>query len=126
MAEPPENGNDATITWRFSMLDLDGPWGWSSFQADHAVSLREKSAEWERLKHGELFGRGGNKRIPAQNLCREAQRRLVELKLDDYGHLWELHIKGKPRLWGLRTGHIFYPIWWDPEHTVCPSKLRNT
>lgn len=108
------------------MLDLAGPWGWSNFAVDHADTLHEKCANWETMRDVEVFGSGGNKRIPAERLCQEAQDRLTALELDDHGALWELRLAGKPRVWGLRSGYVFYPVWWDPEHTVCPSKLRHT
>lgn len=103
------------------MLDLEGPWGWSNLAVDFAQKLRDKCGNWESMHEREVFGQGGNKRIPAENMCKEAQKRLVDLELDDHGALWELRLSGAPRVWGLRSGHIFYPIWWDPEHTVCPS-----
>jgi hypothetical protein len=123
----PRTESGATIVWRFSMLDLKGPWGWKDFSgAVHATQLSEKATGWESMKEGEFFGPGGNKLIPIGNLCAEAQRRLEELELDDHDGLWELRLSGKPRLWGLRSGHVFYPLWWDPKHTVCPSKKKHT
>lgn len=103
------------------MVDLEGPWGWTKFAAVHVKKLSEKCASWETMREGELFGWGGNKRIPAESMCGEAQKRLVELELDDHDALWELRLAGAPRVWGLRSAHVFYPVWWDPEHTVCPS-----
>jgi len=124
----PHDGepNKHPIVWRFGMLDLDGPWGWSDLTTVSASQLRDRCRSWETMNEGELFGRGGNKRIPADHMCSEAKARLTELELDDHGALWELKLQGKPRVWGLRSGHVFYPIWWDPEHTVCPSAKKHT
>lgn len=37
-----------------------------------------------------------------------------------------LRLGGKQRVWGgVRQGHVFFPIWWDPEHTVCPRRRRE-
>ncbi len=126
MPKPPDGGSQHPIVWRFSMLDLDGPWGWSNLATEFAKRLCDKCSGWESMRESELFGQGGNKRIPAQNMCSEARKRLTELELDDHGALWELRLEGKPRVWGLRSGHVFYPVWWDPEHSVSPSRLRNT
>ena len=90
-------------------------------EATEAQTIFKKCEGWETMKEGELFGQGGNKRIPAENMCKEAQARLTELELDDHGALWELRLSGAPRIWGLRSGHVFYPVWWDPDHSVCPS-----
>jgi len=48
------------------------------------------------------------------------------LELDDTTELYELHISGLKRVWGLRHEPAFWPLWWDPEHTVCPSKKKHT
>jgi hypothetical protein len=114
------------IVWRFGMVDLDGPWGWSELDADFAKRLTDRCTNWETMDETQLFGHGGNKHIPAENMCEKAQRRLADIELDDYGGLWELKLAGRPRVWGLRTGHIFYPVWWDPGHSVCPSKKKHT
>ena len=125
--KPHDGGaNRHPLVWRFSMVDFDGPWGWSNLAADFAKRLCEKCTGWESMHEGELFGQGGNKRIPAESMCSEAQKRLTELDLDDHGALWELRLSGEPRVWGLRSGHIFYPVWWDPGHSVCPSKKKHT
>jgi hypothetical protein len=115
----------ATLVWRFSMIDLEGKWGWGKFANGHADALTKKCGGWEGMREDEVFGKGGNKLIPADNMVLEASSRLTELELDDHGGLWELRLSGKPRIWGLRSGHIFYPVWWDPEHSVCPSKKKN-
>ncbi len=78
------------------------------------------------MKVNELFGHGGNKRVPAKSICPKAQARLGEIQADDLDELWELRLTGKKRVWGTRTGHIFQVLWWDPHHTVCPAKLKHT
>ena len=54
-----------------------------------------------------------------------ALRRLQELRLDDIDALWELHINGLVRLWGLRVGRLFECIWFDPQHQVFPAARRR-
>ncbi len=72
---------------------------------------------------------GGNRRrgakhkpIPAGHLCDEAQRRLVELELDEFDELFRFRLGNMARLWGVIDEGVFYAIWWDPDHRVCPSK----
>ncbi|MBE3069939.1 MAG: hypothetical protein IMZ55_05305 [Acidobacteria bacterium] len=60
------------------------------------------------------------------NLIHEAQRRLVEIKVDDRDELLRLRFGGTQRLWGVRAGRFFLALWWDPQHTICPSNLRHT
>ena len=106
------------------MLDLEGPWGWSKLAPSDFAAVLAKLAEWERLRHNEVFAASGNKPIPREKLVPEAQKRLRRINLGQVDELWELRLSGKRRIWGWREQHVFYPIWWDPEHKVCPSQRR--
>jgi hypothetical protein len=103
------------------MGNLKGLWGWSGLTSSHIDPLHAKCKDWETMRASELFGQGGNKLIPFANLCKLARKRLEEIELDDLDGLWELRLSGKRRVWGTRLEHIFYLIWWDPDHTVCPA-----
>lgn len=123
LGELPEG---TRIAWRFSRVDFDGEWGWSSLEPGALGVVHDKLCSFETMNESELFGRGGHKRIAVESVCSRAQARLVAIEQDDLDHLWELRLGGKPRVWGARQGHVFFPIWWDPEHTVCPSKKKGT
>jgi hypothetical protein len=68
------------------------------------------------------------KGIPIENLEPEAQKRLrLHLRpgaIPD--ELWELHMGGKPRIWGRLQQALFEVLFWDPDHEVCPSPKRHT
>lgn len=64
--------------------------------------------------------------IAVGKLCKEARQRLMDLKLDDVEALFRFRFTGLQRLWGIRDRNVFQVLWWDPEHKVCPSQLRNT
>jgi hypothetical protein len=109
------------------MLDEGGPWGWAKADPQKLGELREKLSNFETMAWNEVFRSGSkNKRIPVEHLCPDAQRRLEKRRLDDVEELYELRIAGKPRIWGIRQDAVYYLLWWDPEHTVCPSQLRHT
>lgn len=74
---------------------------------------------------GEIRG-DKHKFIPSENLCTEARRRLVDIAQDDADGLYELRLSGTERVWGHRIEDVCHLVWWDPDHTVCPSTLRNT
>jgi hypothetical protein len=59
------------------------------------------------------------------DLCRDAARRLEELKLDDQ-EPYQLQVTGSERVWGIRDGRTFGILWWDPDHSVFPTAKRNT
>ena len=125
--ELPKIGN-ATIVWLLGQMDFDGEWSWAKITMLEFRHVHAKLKEFEKLTWAEASTghRPRLKRIPVERICREAQQRLAVLKLDDTTELYELHINGKRRVWGLRQEPAFMPLWWDPEHTVCPSELRNT
>ena len=110
--------------WGLSYIDLDGPWGWNRLDLSAAKAILTKVNGWATMRQSELLRPGGKQCIPLHKLSPEAQRRLEELKLDDLDGLWELRLAGKQRIWGHREGHVFYLMWWDPEHTVCPTSRR--
>jgi hypothetical protein len=118
--EVPDDSTEK-IVWRLARLDLDGEWGWRKLDAGHLERVVQQLKHFEGMTIGELFNRGGNKRIPAENICKDARDRLDEIQADDLDELWELRLTGKNRVWGSRSGHVYHVLWWDPEHTVCPS-----
>lgn len=113
------------ITYRFDLIDHEGPWPLAG-AADELAEVLRKLAQFESVKFEELSGRRGAKLIPLANLAARAQSRLLEIALDDVPGLWELHLDGKGRVWGHREGSVMHIVWWDPQHQVCPSKKRNT
>lgn len=120
----PIDGEDPCLVFGLQLIDSGGRWPWSDVSASHMKAITDKCKAWEKMKQSELFGPGGNKRIPMENLIPDAQTRLRDLELDDY-EIWELRVTGKQRIWGVRSGHVFYPVWWDPKHQVCPSTKKN-
>lgn len=62
--------------------------------------------------------------VRIEKLCTKARQRLDELNLCTYSELYSLRLSGKERIWGIRKGHNFHIIWYDPLHEVCPS-LRD-
>lgn len=77
------------------------------------------------MKWSEILNRNSHA-VPISKICPEAQGRLKELKQDDVDELISLRLTGKKRVWGIRDQNILKILWWDPEHTVCPSLKRHT
>ena len=126
-APTPIETNGACLVFGLQFLDSHSPWALHHADANHIALIAEKCKSFESMTPEEVFAtHTGNKFCGFDSFCQEAYDRLHKLELDDYGGLWELRLGGTQRLWGLRSGHIFYVVWWDPEHLVCPSVLRNT
>jgi hypothetical protein len=121
--------------WRLALVDLDHD-RWSFGDADGAdlqkilTFLREmEKLTWRQiwdLKTGGGRRRGAlHKFIPMDGLCKEAQSSLLKLGLDDASDNWfRFRLGGRLRLWGVLDGQIFYPVWWDSRHEVCPGADR--
>ena len=43
----------------------------------------------------------------------------------EQARLFSVRLTGRIRLWGLRDVSILRVLWWDPEHTVCPSDPQS-
>lgn len=118
-------GDRKTVVWALGYVDMKGEWGWSSCDGSSVETILRFLKKLEGCVHSEVFG-PRHKFIKIESLCPRAQKRLQEIELDDLDGLWELHMSGKVRIWGHRVEHVFYPVWWDPDHTVCPSRKRHT
>lgn len=109
-------------SWRFSLLQLDGPFGWQPIGGS-TRAVRDRLAALERSTWDEILVRAKkqNHSVPIANLCGEAQKELRRIELDDVDQIWSLRMAGRPRVWGFLRHEFFYLLWWDPEHAICPS-----
>jgi len=105
---------------------MDGPWSWHRMDAATALFLHGKLSPFKTMTWADLVNSPHNKRIPVEHLSPDAQNRLIERRLDDQDDVWELRLGGRQRAWGYRVGDVMHLLWWDPEHEVCPAKLKNT
>jgi hypothetical protein len=89
--------------------------------------------EMERLTWNDVRSQmaGGERRrgakhkpIPVSSLCPVARDRIVELELDEFEEMFRFRLGNMERLWGVVRDGVFYPVWWDPDHKVCPSAER--
>ena len=133
---PDGVADDRRPVWRTSLLDLEyeGSWSWSdgstSLARVLAFAAEQEKLTWREIRNMQTGGaqrRGPrNKFIPIEHLCKEAQKRLQELNLDDLDELFRFRDGNLGRLWGRMDADggvlVFYPIWWDGRHQVCPSK----
>ncbi|MCW2756026.1 MAG: hypothetical protein JWQ32_3437 [Marmoricola sp.] len=120
------SGQGQTLSWRIGSIDAQHTsWGWVSLDMQTLGYIRTKLAAFETMTWNELQG-AKHKFIPVENLSSDAKKRLAEIKRDDVDGLYELRFSGVERLWGTRIGDVMQIVWWDPQHEVCPSSLRNT
>lgn len=97
---------------------------WCETDRSLFLEIAKKIKLYEGMVWNEIFAR--DHRVLANGLIDAARKRLIDLRLDDIDELWRFQLTGRNRLWGLRVRHVFYVLWWDPDHRICPSPLRHT
>ncbi len=112
------------ILFSFRLFDHAPRWSDRYDERSMFHHVARKISDYESMRWNEIFVR--DHLVAFSSLIRRAQDRLVELKLDDFDGLWGLRFNGLQRLWGLRWDDCFYALWWDPDHKVCPAKLKHT
>lgn len=119
----PGGPSDESPSWRFSWLDRGGEWGWDEVTAEDLALVHTMMVNFETMRMGEILGaQKQSKSIPTENLPAAALSRLSQIGRDDETGLVELRLGGAQRLWGLRRDSLIYVLWWDPDHTVFPSR----
>lgn len=106
-------------------MDMGGQWGWVNFKPNSIQEFLNKLFESQKLTWQELRQNGSHP-ILVEKIVRGARKRLQTIQLDDTEELYSIHLSGKSRLWGLKEGRIFWILWWDPEHEICPSLKKHT
>ena len=111
-------------SWRFSTVDLNGPFAWPVGELIEAQII-QKLRQFDSMKWHEIEG-PDHHAIGVDQLSKEAQIRLTQIKQDDIDEIFSFHFSGKPRIIGIRDMSVVKLLWWDPEHLVCPSQKKNT
>lgn len=101
------------------------PWSWRAISVPALLEVRQRLADLENLEIGRLHETRSHA-VKLHQLSSAARRRLQELQLDDIDSLYSLRIGGRLRVWAIQDRNFFELLWWDPEHEVYPSTLRNT
>lgn len=82
-----------------------------------------ESTKWHEFEK-ETFGRNNKSKhhwVKVTDLIKKAQHRLCELKLDDYEELYSIRLTGTQRIWGIRFQNYYKLLWFDFNHSICPS-----
>ena len=120
----PDRFENETIPWRFSVVDLEGPWGWRTKAARDwwryilpKLRLLE-SMTWAAIQ----VASGGRRRgtnshdVKVADLSKRARDRLKEIGQEDIADLFSLRLTGTKRIYGIRDGRALKFLWYDPDH----------
>lgn len=121
-----KNPLDQNPVWHIGAIDLDGPWGWTEIEKEFFFrEILPKVQNLESMFWKDILSRNSHE-VNVSQISSFAQKRLIQLRLDDTETLISLRLTGKQRIWGIRIGNILKILWWDPNHEVYPSKLKHT
>ena len=121
------------MTWKVDTADRVGDWSWgvcrnwddAQWRADVAPKLYEfGKLTWAEIER-QAYGNEGKRHrshhpMAADQICKEAQDRLLELERDYPETLFRFRLGNMPRLWGVRVVNCFEVIWHDPTHKIYP------
>lgn len=115
-------------SWQISILEMYDSFGWHEIDRDTLNEIRKKISNFESMTWNEILVRDSHRNhfVAIPRICREAQDRLQELRLDDIDGVTSLRLSGLERVWGIRDGAVLKLLWWDPDHSICPSLPRYT
>lgn len=65
--------------WAFRLVDLGGPWCWSTMDQGAILTVLNRLRSFESMTWGEIENGTGSHRVGASKLGKQAQRRLVEI-----------------------------------------------
>lgn len=123
--ENPDSYLPKHPSWNFSKSDLLHT-KWSLVKSDFFNEILPKLINFERRTWGDIVSdKKHNHWIDTGDFIKEAQDRLIELKIY-YDQLFSLHLTGKMRLFGYIEDGIYYIIWYDANHEICPSHKKHT
>lgn len=124
----PEDANQMSPVWSIKLFDVHGQWGREKVANAHLWDdLFAKLRHFESMTWGDILKEKQNHHsIAVGSLAKEARQRLAAMRQDDVDEIFRLRLTGKQRVWGIRDRHVLKLLWWDPEHEICPSVLKNT
>jgi hypothetical protein len=127
MAYDPENVSKMTPVWKIGRIDVDGVWGHAHIDRDTLWNqIFPKLKNYELMTWGDITQDPNyNHSVKVWQIVKEARKRLEELGIEEE-QLFRFRLTGTQRVWGIRDRDIFYILWWDPKHEVCPSTKKHT
>ena len=120
--------------WAFSKSDFDhSKWGLET-NSNQILRITKKLKDFEGMTWRQILGDTSGRKSAPKNceknvtqIISEAQERFKQLNLyHEHDSIYSLTIDGATRLWGVRTGNIFYVVWIDTQHEIYPVSKSHT
>jgi hypothetical protein len=116
-------------SWRIRRMEFADPFGWHALDAQRLEYVREKLSNFETMTWEEILvkAKKQNHSVSVADLCTDARDRLNVVcgGRIDVDELVSLRLTGKERVWGILDRGVLSLLWWDPDHSVCPSHAKD-
>lgn len=117
--------------WSLEIVEVSGKWGFTKdvFKNDWCPKngLLKALLDRERMTWAQIANQTGGRRsgtnshhIPISTISREAQELLKRNSLEDMDEIYSLRVQAKKRLFGIIQEYVFYILWYDRNHEICP------
>ena len=115
--------------------DREGQWSWGVLRDWHKTCGRDRvegflanyqgKKTWREIHDEKTVGKNNTVKLKhvsyaVSDICSEAQKRLMELSLDDQDEIFRFRLSSMERLYGFRIGATFSTVWFDPTHEIFP------
>lgn len=116
--------------------DREGHWTWGEARdwtddfwnkALGPFIIGYTSKTWGEIWAEKWGSKGKRKHVsyPTSSICKEAQDRLIELKLDDFEQIFRFRMTGEERVYGFVPHPTFQLLWFDKKHKVFPTNVQD-
>lgn len=128
IASSPTSYHHLKPAWRLSIIETAELYGWHTLDRNKLIYIKDKLTAFESMTWAEILVKGKkfNHAVEVRELCKDAQNRLEAIRQNDIDELVSLRLSGIERVWGILDQGILTLLWWDPDHSVCPSLPKNT
>jgi len=119
------------FSFRYADRENRGDWVWpTGTETDRFMNFLcdMNRSTWGQIRTQEYGNEGKRHRKhhgqPFDSVCNSAQKLISTLKLDEiFDELFRFRLDSRTRLWGFESSGVFYVLWWDANHKVCPTEV---
>lgn len=118
---PPDP--DKVLCFRFGRVDHD-KWALCKIDRQHHKRLLQRLAYFEQMTVAQAKSNDVLADYDMSECTNQTAKRRLSSRYDGQDSLSRLTVDphGKLRLLGIREGHEFHIVWWDPDHEIWPDK----
>ncbi len=123
------------VTFCTSKCDQVGAWSWTEPRAwadkEWDETINPKMQEFKKLTWADIDKQSSGSRHKLHhhqeifNISPEAQRRWVDLGLEEFDTLFRFRFGGTRRFWGFIVEGHFFSVWWERHHKIAPTAQKN-